>query len=279
MYKKILVAVNEHLNSEAGGRYALNLARTAEAKLYLVFVAEKGMSSGDIGRAEEAMKRLFIEAKDAGLEAEAITETGDPVRKIYKLVKAEGIDLVFASTRREDVKRRFYTGTVARRLSLGLTCSVALVRVVHLGRIRPTEILVPLKARTGHVEERAYFAAKLAQAYGSTVHLFHAPKAISKFFHGEIHLTPLEWEEKLPPDISGFKEQLKKYHVAHSGKLAPGRTGKSIAIEALSKRHDLIVMGASERSLIRSLFKGNPVEEVLRDTPSDLIILRPRIKT
>jgi len=35
-------------------------------------------------------------------------------------------------------------------------------------------------------------------------------------------------------------------------------------------------MGASERSLLSSILKGNPVEEVLRETPCDLIILKPR---
>ncbi|HDH02033.1 MAG TPA: hypothetical protein ENH17_02765 [Nitrospirae bacterium] len=51
---------------------------------------------------------------------------------------------------------------------------------------------------------------------------------------------------------------------------------RSITIEAASKRHDLIIMGASERSLPASILKGNPVEDVLRETPCNLIILKPR---
>lgn len=276
MYRKILTAINEHLNSEVTARYAMNLARVCEAKLYLCFIAEKGHSSTIIDRAEEALKRIFIEACEMDLKAETITETGDPVRKISEIVRHEGIDIVFVSTRREDVKKRFYAGTVARRLSLSLPCSVALVRVVHIGRIHPREILVPLKAKINYIEERAYFTAKIAQAFGSKVFLFHAPEPISKFFHGELHLTPLEWEKKLPEDISHFMEHLRRYKTIHDGKVVPGTTGKTIAIEAFSKRHDLIIMGASERSLISSILKGNPVEEVLRDTPCDLIILKPR---
>lgn len=276
MYKKILTAINEHFNSEVTARYAMNLARICEAKLYLCFVAEKGQSAGSIGNAEEAMKRVFIEAEQMELKTEAISETGDPARKIGEIVKREGIDIVFASTRREDVKKRFYAGTVARRLSLNLPCSVVLVRIAHAGRIHPKEILVPLKARLDHVEERAYFSAKMAQAFDSNVFLFHAPAPITKFFHGEIQLTPLEWEEKLPKDISHFMEHLHRYKIPHSRKSVPGRAGKAITIEAFSKRHDLIIMGASERNLLSKIFKGNPVEEVLKDTPCDLIILRPR---
>jgi len=44
MYKKILAAVNEHINSEVTARYALHLARACNAKLYTCFIAEKGMT-------------------------------------------------------------------------------------------------------------------------------------------------------------------------------------------------------------------------------------------
>ncbi|MEW6054190.1 MAG: hypothetical protein AB1552_10465 [Nitrospirota bacterium] len=35
-------------------------------------------------------------------------------------------------------------------------------------------------------------------------------------------------------------------------------------------------MGASERSLLGGIVRGNPVEEVLRETPCNLIILGPK---
>lgn len=278
MYKKILSAINEHLNSEMAARYAMNLAKVCDAKLYLCFIAEKEQSVSSAEMAEDAMKRIFIEAEQMGIKTEAISDTGVPARKIHEVAKKEAIDIVFASTRREDINKRFYAGTVARKISLSVSCSVALVRIAHAGRIHPSNILVPLKAKIDHIEERAYFSAKMAQAFDSHIFLFHAPEPITKFFHGEIHLTPLEWEAKLPKDISHFMKHLHRYKIPHSGRSVPGRIGKSITLEAFSKRHDLIIMGASQRSLLNSIFKGNPVEEVLRGTPCDLIILKPRIK-
>lgn len=276
MYTKILAAVNEHINSEISARYALSLAKTCGAKLFLCFIAEKDLSRSSFDKAEDAMKRLFIEAEKRDIDAESITETGNPVREIEKIVRHEKINIVFASTRREDVEKRFYAGTVARSLSLHLSCSVALVRVVHMGRVRPKNILLPLKAKINRVKETAYFAAKMAEGFGSKVFVFHAIKPITKFFHGELHLTPVEWGQKVPEDIADFMVHLKKYEIAYERKITPGAIGKEITLEAASKRHDLIIMGASERSLLRSLLKGNPVEDVLRETPCDLIILRPR---
>ena len=44
MYKKILVAVNEHINSEVAGRCALHFSKSCRAKFYTCFIAEKGAS-------------------------------------------------------------------------------------------------------------------------------------------------------------------------------------------------------------------------------------------
>lgn len=276
MYKKILAAVNEHLNSEISARYALKLAKVCKAKLYICFIAEKELPKASFNRAEEVMKRLFIEAENANIQVESITETGDPVEKIAAVVKKENINLVFVSTRREDIQRRFYSGTIARKLSLTLPCSVALVRVVNMGRIHPKKILVPLKGRSGHITELSHFATILAQAFGSSIHIFHVSKPTTKFFHGELHLTPLELEKKLPGDVLHFIEHLDRARVMHEKKLLSGSAGRGITIEANANRHDLIIMGASERGLLSSVVKGNPVEQVLRDTPCDLIILKLR---
>ncbi len=276
MYGKILAAVNEHLNSEVAARYALHLARACGADFYLCFIADKNMHPSVFNHAQEAMKRLFVEAEKAGIKAESITRTGEAVKEIGTIVKGEGIDLLFAATRREDVQRRFYAGTVARSLSLKLPCSVALVRAVHMGKTRPAKILVPLKAKISMLKERAFFTAKMADSCNAKVVVFHATKPITSFFHGEIHLTPYEWGRRLPDGISRFMAYLGKYEIEHEGRLLPGRTARSITIEAAAKRHDLILMGASERSLLTTLIEGNPVEEVLRETPCDLIILKPR---
>ena len=275
MYKKVLAAVNEHLNSEVSARYAIRLAKEENAEVYFCTIAENGRSDKGFRAAEEAVKRLAAHARELGLTTNCILETGNPVEQIRKIVSAEGIDLVFAATRREDVKRRFYARTTARQLSLTLPCSVALVRVVHMGRVHPKTILVPLKARIDHIPERATFTALMAVAFGSHLSLFHSTKPLMRFFHGEVHLTPLEWESKTPKDISRFVEQLNRNEVSLEKKLVPGIAGKNITTEATVKRHDLIIMGASARSLWSSLLRGGPVEQVLRDTPCNLIILKP----
>jgi nucleotide-binding universal stress UspA family protein len=276
MYKKILAAVNEFSNSEIAARYALTLAKSAHAKLFLVFIAEEGIEKDKLRHAESALERLFIDARNNGIDVESITECGDPVKKINELVKEHGIDIVFTATRREDVKKRFFVRTIARQLMMKLPCSVAMVRVVKMGGIHLKNILVPVRERISNLEERAYFVAKLAGASDSRVTLFHLHKPITSFFRGEMHLTPFQREKQIPEDVEEFRTHLKKYKIPYERKTGLGSVARAITIEAAHKRNDLIVMGASDRSLLSAIVKGNPVENVLRETPCNLIIFRAK---
>jgi nucleotide-binding universal stress UspA family protein len=278
MYRSILAAVNEYSNSEVAARYAVRLAQACQAKLSLIFVAEPGVNRGLIRQAEAALGRLFLEASASGVEVESIIKTGDPYRRILTLVREKDINLFFGATRREDVSRRYFLKTLARRLMLHLPCSVALVRVVHPGRISFKKILVPFRGRPSHPEEKAFFVGKLAEAFGAAVTLFHAPESLTRFFRGLTRAEPAEMEKHITPDIERFITYLEGYHISPERRLGHGSPGRAITMEAALQRNDLIIMGASERGLWESLISGNPVEEVLRETPCNLIIFLPRLR-
>ncbi|MEW6584454.1 MAG: universal stress protein [Nitrospirota bacterium] len=276
MYKKILAAVNEYSNSEIAARYAVALAQSSRARLSLVFVAGEDKGKDSFARAESALERLFLEAQKRDIEVESVTESGSPLEKIAGIVKRDSIDIVFAATRREDVRRRFFVKTLAKEFILKLPCSVAIVRVVRMSKGSPRNILVPLRGRLSHLEERSCFVAKLAETFNASVTLLHMNRPITSFFTGETHLTPSQREEHAPKDIERFTDCLRRFEITHEKKSGYGAVSRAITIEAAHGRNDLIVMGASERSIIRSILYGNPVEEVLRETPCNLIILRPR---
>jgi nucleotide-binding universal stress UspA family protein len=277
MYTKILAAVNEFTNSEIAARYAIALAKSCRAMLSLVFVAEENIGKEVFRHAEASLERLFLEAKKQDIEVESITERGDPFRKIRELINQKKIDLVFAATRREDIQKRFFLRTLAREFMMKLPCSVAMVRVVRMGKGYPKNILVPVRGHMTRIEERSCFVARLAEEFNAHVMLLHLSKPITSFFHGEIHVKPAQREEQIPKDIAQFTECLHQYKIHHENKTGYGAISQSITIEAAQKRNDLIIMGASERSLPRSIISGNPVETVLRETPCNLIIFRPRL--
>lgn len=276
MYTRVLAAVNEFTNSEITAWYAIALAKACKATLSLVFVAEDGLDREALRKAESALERLFREAAGRDIEVKSIVEKGNPLKKICDIVKQNDIEIAFTSTRREDIEKRFFTRTLARDLMVKLPCSVATVRVVRMSRGHPKNILVPLRAHMTSLEERACFVAKLAEEFNSSVTLFHLSTPLTSFFHGEMQLNPAQGEDGTPKDIEQFIEYLNRHKILHENRIRYGTVSRSITIEAAHKRNDLIIMGASERSLLRSITRGNPVEDVLRETPCNLIIMRPK---
>ncbi|MGQ9687860.1 MAG: universal stress protein [Desulfobaccales bacterium] len=276
MYRHILAAVNEYSNSEVAARYAVRLAQVCQAPLSLIFVAEPGVERDLIRQAEAALERLFLEAEARGVEVESIIKSGDPYRQIAALVQEKEVSLFFAATRHEDVSRRYFVKTLARKFMLHLPCSVALVRVVHPGRISPKKILVPCRGRPSHPKEKAFFVAKLAQAFEAAVTLFYAPEPLTGFFRGIIRLEQPEAARQIAQDIERFKNYLKEHQIVPETRQGQGPASRAITVEAALQHNDLIILGASERGLWESVLRGDPVEQVLRETPCNLIIFLPR---
>lgn len=275
MYGRILAAVNEYTNSEMAAKYAVAFSKACGARLCLTFVADRRTGTDARRKAELALQRLFREAEMLGLEVESVSTEGNPFQRLTETVRDRAIDLCFISTRHEDVRRRFFTRTLARRLLLGLPSSVAMVRIVHMKHIHPSKILVPLRGSTPCFEERAYFTAKMAEAFGASLTLFHSTLPITRFFHGETVLSPAEREKGLPVDIERLSSYLDRRGIRHEWRAEYGGVSRSITTAAALRRDDLIIMGGGQRGAVRSIFSGNPAEEVLRETPCNLIILRP----
>jgi nucleotide-binding universal stress UspA family protein len=275
MYRHILAAVNEHTNSELAARYALALARACKAKITLTYVSPEPVDKDALRVAETALGRLFAEAQESGLEAESVILGGDPVERIAAHALEHGVDIVFSASRHETARRPFFVRTVSRGLILKLNCAAAVVRVAGMGRAAPKSILLPLRGGKAFVEERAYFAGMLARGFGAKVTLFHLPEPVRKFFSGEVRLGPAEREKRVPGDVLELAGYLERLGVECDLKTARGMTSASITTEAVQIRSGLIVMGASQRSLVTALVKGNPVEELMKAPPCNLVIFRP----
>ena len=148
--------------------------------------------------------------------------------------------------------------------------------ILFVYRIHPQNILVPYRGLSARPREKAFFVGKLAEAFGAAVTVFHTPEPPTSFFRGVIQgagtMKPLAGE------MDRFLKHLEEFRLSPETRLGRGPAGRAITMEAAAQRNDLIIMGASERGLWESLVSGNPVEQVLRETPCNLIILLPRLK-
>jgi nucleotide-binding universal stress UspA family protein len=269
MYGSILTAVDGSLNAHAAARYAIALAQACGATLYVAGVITPEMTGQDEGSLAQSAGALVAESEGTRVPAHLLIERGDVVKTLEGLARTHRIDMVMTASRREDAEHRYFMRTVPQRLMRVLTASLIVVRVVHLGVLaHPRAILVPVLGGPRDHAERTYLVARLARHFRASVIVFHALEAIPRSGGPGAR-------EAGARRVEAVAEELLQAGVEVHFRVVTGPlVGESIMQEAARHRHDLIVMGASQRSLLTKWRRGNPVEDVMRRTPCDLFVCR-----
>jgi nucleotide-binding universal stress UspA family protein len=135
------------------------------------------------------------------------------------------------------------------------------MRVVTMARPHPAQILVPLDRSISNSERRLQFITALAGSFRARVTLFH--------------LSADRDAQGMPDDIVRFGKLLQQEHISVLERRGRGDLAKAITVEAVTRRNDLIVLGASARGVLRKLFIGNPAGDIMKHPPCDTILFRP----
>jgi nucleotide-binding universal stress UspA family protein len=271
MYHQILAAADGSLNAHAAARYAIALAQACAANLFVAGVITPQMTATDEGALAQSAAGLVSEAEASRVSTRLLIERGEVIKTLDRLVRTHHIDLVMTASRREDVEQRYFLRSVPQRLMAALSSSLIIVRVRHLGMLaHPRHILVPIIGGSWNHAERIYLVSRLATHYHAQVIVFHALEQSRRRGQAVPH-------EAGARRVRAFVEHLCDEGVAPQLRIVTGQlVGEVIMQEAARHRHDLIVMGASHRSLFAQWRRGNPVEEVMQRTPCDLFVCRSR---
>jgi len=271
MYRRVLTAVDESLNAHAAARYAIALAQACGATLFVAGVLTPTMTGRGEGAMAQSAGSIVSEAEERGVPAHLLMERGDAVKTLDLLARTHQIDVVMTASRRHDMEQRYFLRTVPQHLMAVLPCSLIIVRVVHLGLLaHPRQILVPVLGGAFDNAERVYVVSRLAAQFHAGLIVFHALQQARRRGQAVPH-------EAGARQVGTFVDRLREAGSEPQIRIVSGPlVGEAIMQEAARHRHDLIIMGAGQRSLFSRWRHGNPVEEVMRRTPCDLFVCRSR---
>ncbi len=277
--KKILVAVDGSFHAGIAARYAFAFARTFNAKLFVTAVITKEMDEDEEKAVAAAVAKVLDEATDiqanSPMDIEGVLLKGDVISVIDRFVRDNKIDLVIASTRGPHRDRRFFVRSVTSGLMSNLPCSVIGIKVTHPGRsIRPKKVLVPVIGDGYHDQERADIAEALHGMFASRISVFHVIELSALAIK---RLDPQKKERLIASAeqrLASFVDELNRREIDAGRKIVLGRSAREeIISEASHHKYDLIIVGATTRNIVKRVVSGNPVEEILRDTPCDVMLL------
>ena len=210
----------------------------------------------------------------------SLDETSEGVaRTLLSAMAGESEDLLICGARQRPRNMAFLAGTVSDRLLRDGASPTLCLRVVHPGIAgQPERLLLPL---AGHPRGAGALLPVLRLFNGDLTHL------------DLLLVQPVPRWQRLQIDAD-LRARAQSQHAPYLGRVADEiREGlrpwsptihKTIALsadppqeivkQANAWRSQLILLGASERSLFEKTFLGRPAEQVMRAAPTDVAIFR-----
>ncbi len=141
LYKKILIATDGSEYTKRAVEYGIDLAKSAEAKLYAIYVIDTAaFASIPMDAAWESMYELLKQEGDEatkyvadkaaaeGLDIERLTIEGHPAEEISKYAEKNSVDLIVMGTLGKSGLDRFLLGSVAEKVVRTSKIAVLVVR-------------------------------------------------------------------------------------------------------------------------------------------------------
>ena len=256
----------------------IRIAHFFNAKLILLHVGEKTKKK------EHEINALIKEIEPNGLSIDIQWKEGKPIKTIRKACDEFNIDLLILGALQHENMYRFYVGSIARKLTRQVSCSVLLL-------IRPSEIRVPCNhlvvnglnaPDTSNTIANAFYVANTLGAKQITI--------VEEILNKEIHVDVEDLRSLKRASI--IKERLKNREESRVRKIVGalpkiytqsiniknqsifGKRGYSIGHYAEVVRADLLVMNAPSKSTIFDRIFPHDIEYILSDLPTDLLIIR-----
>ena len=254
------------------------MAHFFRAKLILLHVGEKS----DVKLQQINTVLEEVEFKDPSIEIK--WQSGKPLDVIMRACNDLNIDLLILGAMQHENMFQFYVGSIARKLTRKVACSVMLL-------IKPSAERVPCK----HVVVNGFDAPETPTAIAAAFFVASALGAhqltiVEEILQKELHVTVEDDRSLKKANI--MKERIKRREEARVGKIISniplewtrkisiktqsifGKRGYSIGHYAEVVRADLLVMNAPTKTGILDRIFPHDIEYILSDLPTDLLIIR-----
>lgn len=254
------------------------IAHFFQGKLILLHVGEKtAEKAGEIALILEE-----IEHKDLSIEVQ--WKKGKPIKTILDTCTNFNIDLLILGALQHENMYQFYVGSIARKLTRKVNCSVLLLIKPSATRVICKQVVVNgLDApETPLAITNAFYAAHALGSQQITV--------VEEIRQKEVHVTVEDDKSLKKATIMKQRlEQREESRVRKIIKTLPrsltdsikiktqsifGERGYSIGHYAEVVRADLLVMNAPVKTRLLDRIFPHDIEYILSDLPTDLLIIR-----
>jgi nucleotide-binding universal stress UspA family protein len=288
-FERILCPVAESHETDEGLQYALALARSYHAKLFVLTCTDQHANADEMEQTmrvgiKRAIEHSFILFPDNAHHVDwesVLLQSRWPADSIKQKAEDEDIDLIVMSSHRQP-SAAVLLGSTAEAISRTAPCPVLVTRgrrLDHLSAIGSPDFKKLLVASdfSDDSELALRYGLSLAQEYESELHLLNVMPA------AEVKETEMAWNSQT--EEGPYHRAARRLHdsvpaeahlwaqVTHAVRI--GTPYREIVSYAAEQKIDLICIGAhGEGPKLDTLF-GSNVDRVLRNAPCPVLATRP----
>ena len=291
-FERILCPVAESHETDEGLLYAIALARSYGAKLFVLTCSDVSsrIDSNTVDAMQASIKKAFehscvlfpCEVAGGHLDYEfVVTESSRPADSIKHEAEKQNADLIVMSSRRRPYAAALL-GSTAEAVCRTASCPVLVTRSGeghHLrSAIRALEFKKLLVASdfSSDSELALRYGLSLAQEYQSQLHLLHVLTDsktskdelawTSQGAEGPYHVAARQLHRSVPAETHLWCDVT---HVVREGK-AP----REIVSYAVEQEINLILIGAHGQGFKLGTLFGSNTDRVLRESPCPVLVVR-----
>jgi nucleotide-binding universal stress UspA family protein len=275
----VYFAYDGSVNGDWVSHYAIHLASHHDLRiLNLLHIRDGSIAMHLLSAKLQQIESECVQAR-VDLRRHLLPLQGSVLESLAAAVTSGPDSCLVCGTRARSGNRGIISGTISEQILRAGRCNVLAIRVVQPGLLGlPRRFLIPL---AGHARMLTLALPMLA-LFAPDMESLHLLliKKVGKWQYR--HLSVQKMDRLLHEGgeyIRQAEEQLIRAPVFSAIRLdahvmVSDDIPKEIVIAANRMKSKLIVMGASERNLRERFFYGNPIEQVLRETPCDVAVFR-----
>lgn len=258
MYKKVGLIFEDATNSTIAGYYSLITAMVNNADL--IIMAKKSSLDSPLNiKYKHRIEKFILECEEKNINIKTVHYEQLTLKNIELFVRNEATDIVFLPLGFNTIKNSRKLKIFMDQIKNFTDTKFAIVKAVHIAKIRHSKILLVLSEKLSHLNDWSDFIFSLGE--------------LSSYKFTLMYLTN-KMDGVLPDALSKLLNLLESKKIYFETLILKGISGKKINLEAALRKFDLIVMGISMRSSLKSIFFGNLMYDVLKESPCNVIVFK-----
>jgi nucleotide-binding universal stress UspA family protein len=275
----IILAHDGSLYGDWVARYAVRFAAAESDHRLLLLHVRDGRIDPAVADARFAL--LNRACRDSGVicHQELLPLGASVYRTLRQAIPPDPAALLVCGTRVKPHRQAFLAGSVAEPLLRNHQCPVLALRVVQPGLLGlPHDLLLPLAGHGDGCARLWPILCRLAPQLRSVCLLRAIPVSQLAQAHlpperlARLRLTGERYLERITDELS--IEVGAPAFTLERRVLVTSDWAHQVLVEASRLKAQMLLLGASERSLAHRVFHGQALERILRETPCDVGIYR-----